>query len=84
MYLFNVLQENQHLLEANLVGKTVNTDVINFSFYFSDKFVADHGIRVKIIWNRNKMRGDNSGYLELHGNYKYESNNDSKKYQIKK
>ena len=35
MDLFNVLQENQHLLEmANLVGKTVNTDVINFSFYF--------------------------------------------------
>lgn len=73
------------LLEmANLVGKTVNTDVINFSFYFSDKFVANHGIRVKIIWNRNKMQGDNSGYLELHDDYKYESSNDSKKYQIKK
>ncbi len=80
MDLFNVSQENQHLLEmANLVGKTVNTDVINFSFYFSDKFVANHGIRVKIIWNRNKMQGDNSGYLELHGDYKYESSNDSKK-----
>lgn len=80
MDLFNTLQENQHLLEmANLVGKTVSTDNIDFSFYFSDKFIANHGIRVKIIWNRNKMQGDNSGYLELHGDYRYESSSDFKK-----
>lgn len=79
MNLFEELQNNQHLLEmANLVGNSVKVDDINFSFYFSDKFIASHAIRVKIIWNRNKMQSDLNGYLELHGNYKYISNNSKK------
>ena len=75
-----LLKEEKPLLEmANLVGKTVKTDKINFSFYFSDKFGVTHGIRVKVVWNENKMQSDNNGYLELHGDYNYINSPGSKK-----
>lgn len=76
-----LMNENEKpLMEmANLVGKTVKTDKINFSFYFSDKYGVNHGIRVKIVWNENRMQSDDAGYLELHGDYKYIVSNGSKK-----
>ena len=58
---------------ANVVGKYVKTDDINFSFFFSDKSEVSHGIRAKVKWNREKLSGGSDGYFELHGDYPYVS-----------
>lgn len=68
-----ILRDVEKLMEmANVRGKNVVTDKINFSFYFSSKAGMSHGIRVKICWNPNRI-GDNviDGYMELHGDYEY-------------
>lgn len=68
-----ILGDVEKLMEmANVRGKNVVTDKINFSFYFSSKAGMSHGIRVKICWNPNRI-GDNviDGYMELHGDYEY-------------
>lgn len=68
-----MLENAEKLMEmANVRGKNVVTDKINFSFYFSSKANMSHGIRAKISWNPNKI-GDNTidGYMQLHGNYEY-------------
>ena len=57
---------------ANIYGKNVKIEPINFSFYFSDKTECNHGIRVKIKWNNQKIM-DLDGYMELHGDYEYVS-----------
>lgn len=41
-----------------------------FSFYFSSKR-SSHGIRVRPIFNPNRMIMDDAGNLELHGEWKY-------------
>lgn len=61
---------------SNIRGKYVTIEDIDFSFYFSSKNNASnqHGIRVKICWNREKIGRDLlDGYMELHGDYKYVS-----------
>lgn len=64
----------KQLLEmATVRGNYVKTDNINFSFYFSDKYECNHGIRVKVKWNPEKVSGTLDGYFELHGNYNYTS-----------
>ena len=68
-----ILEDVEKLMEmANLRGKQVKTDNIDFSFYFSSKAGNSHSIRIKICWNRERMK-DNcvDGYMELHGDYKY-------------
>lgn len=68
--------ENDYILEmANLRGKDIEIEDVDFSFYFSKKHPA-HGCRVKICWNRDKMTGE-MNVLQLHGEYKYIQNNSS-------
>ena len=55
---------------ANIYGRNVKTDDIDFSFYFSDKTECNHSIRVKIKWNKQKIM-ELDGYMELHGDYQY-------------
>lgn len=88
MNLFEALQkfnEENILLEmANVLGKNVKTDNIDFSFFFSSKLRASHAIRVKVIWNRDSTKGGSiDGYFEMHGNYEYVSSPDSKKIKEK-
>lgn len=88
MNLFEALQnfnkENVLLEMANVLGKNVKTDTIDFSFFFSSKQRASHGIRVKIIWNRNSTKGGSiDGYFEMHGDYKYVESPNSKKIKEK-
>lgn len=71
------LIKEQYLFEmSNIKGKYIKIEDIDFSFYFSSKNNVNnqHGIRVKICWNREKIGEDLlDGYMELHGNYKYVS-----------
>ena len=64
------LNEESLLEMANVTGRFVKIENIDFSFYFS-KRNASHGIRIKINWNRESMTGEAEGYMELHGSYKY-------------
>lgn len=72
----NTNNHKESLLEmANLCGKYINTDSLDFSFYFSSKEECGcgmQGIRVKIKWNRETTRGGMDGTMELHGDYDYE------------
>lgn len=63
------LDEDVLLEMANLRGKDVKIEDIDFSLFFSRKY-PNHGCRVKICWNREKMTHD-TGNLEIHGDYKY-------------
>ena len=65
-----LIKEDMLTEMANVRGKDVVVDDIDFSFYFSKKN-ASHGIRLKIVWNRERMSGNDDGYIELHGDYKY-------------
>lgn len=57
---------------ANVRGKRVKTDKIDFSFYFSNKEAVNHAIRVKIRFDPARItHGDFDGYMELHGNYEW-------------
>lgn len=65
-----IKRNNDILLEmANIRGKDVNIEDIDFSLFFSRKY-PNHGCRVKICWNREKMTHD-TGNMEAHGDYKY-------------
>lgn len=66
----NSLNEDYLLEMANVTGKYMKIEDIDFSFYFSKKN-SGHGIRAKINWNRESMTGDKEGYMELHGEYRY-------------
>lgn len=73
-----LLNENSLFEMSNLRGKMIKLEDIDFSFYFSSKANVNtqHGIRVKICWNREKVSKDLlDGYMELHGDYKYVSKN---------
>ena len=71
------VEELRPMLEmANVCGKYVKTDVINFSFYFSTKAEVNHDIRAKIRWNREKLK-TTDGYMELFGEYEYYSSNNA-------
>ena len=64
--------EPADLLEmANILGRKVKIEKIDFSFYFSQKSGMQHSIRVKIKWNRDRFRGAEDGYMDLHGQYDY-------------
>lgn len=76
------LEEDLLMEMANMVGRKVKTDDINFSFYFSRKNSSRHGIRLKVFWDRQYINDDKSGYIELHGNYNY-SQDPKQKYRPK-
>ena len=66
------------LHETNIRGKNIRSDEVNFSFFFSNKGNNRHAIRVKIVWNREKMgllTDKESGYMELFGDYEYHGYN---------
>lgn len=64
---------------ANMVGKDVTIEHVDFSFYFSDKSEMRHAIRVKVKWNRDHLAGTTDGYFDLHGDYKWTSSAGTKK-----
>ena len=60
---------------ANLRGKDVKIEDVNFSIYFSPKQTDQHSIRIKVLWNRERMNSGNfDGVLYLHGDYEYKQN----------
>ena len=80
------LKEDYLIEMANMTGRFVKTDNIDFSFHFSDKDEThqQHGIRVKINWNRDKSSSNFDGTLALHGEYRYTpSSNPKNKYDAK-
>lgn len=79
------LNEKECLFEmANIRGKYVkNPHRLNFSFYFSPKDAVEgkdicHGLRVKPVFNPEKMSIDKAGTLKLHGDWKYIPGSDDK------
>ena len=85
---FEDLDEDMLLEMANVIGRYVTVDEIDFSFYFGSKDAVNgqHGIRAKICWNKSKIMKSFDGYMELHGDYKYisakNSNNTPSSYDI--
>lgn len=70
--------EHEYLFEmANIRGKFVkNPHKLDFSFYFSPKDALEgkdicHGLRVKPVFNPEKMSIEQAGTLKLHGDWKY-------------
>lgn len=69
---------------ANIRGKYVKIPhKLNFSFYFSPKDAIEskdicHGLRVKPLFNPEKMSIDKAGTLKLHGDWKYIPGEDDK------
>lgn len=55
---------------ANVRGKHIEVEDVDFSFYISEKN-GNHAIRLKVCWNREKLISEECGYLELHGKYEY-------------
>lgn len=76
------LKEDLLLEMANLTGRRVKIETINFSIYFSRKDASRHAIRVKVYWDRQNISEDKHGYIELHGNYEY-SQDPKQKYKPK-
>lgn len=71
IYAESTVFKKHFLIEmANVTGKFMKVEDIDFSFYFSKKN-SSHAIRLKINWNRDSMTGNDEGYVELHGNYRY-------------
>lgn len=56
---------------SNIRGKDVKHDNIDFSYFFSRKDNNPHGIRVKILFNRDRMTSNPDGYLKLSDDWKY-------------
>ena len=69
---------------SNIRGKTVKVPHrLDFSFYFSPKDAVEgkdicHGLRVKPLFNPEKMSIHKAGTLKLHGDWKYIPGEDDK------
>ena len=80
------VESNMELLfeMANIRGKSVKIPHrLNFSFYFSPKDAVEskdicHGLRVKPLFDPEKMSIDKAGTLKLHGDWKYIPGSDDK------
>ena len=55
---------------SNLRGKDIKIENVSFSFYFSSR-ESSHAIRVKPMFNPNRVSKSAFGTLELHGDWKY-------------
>lgn len=62
---------------SNLRGKDIKIENLPFSFYFSAR-ESSHAIRVKPMFNPNKVSKSKFGTLELHGDWKYTPGPDDK------
>ena len=82
----------QCLYEQNVLGKDVLVANLDFSFYFSSRLAygnsrSQHGIRVKVAWNQNKMYRCNprfTGELSLAGCCAYIAGPDVSQKQLTK
>lgn len=69
---------------SNIRGRYVRVPKpLNFSFYFSPKDAVEskeivHGLRVKPLFNPEKMSIDKAGTLKLHGDWEYIRGEDDK------
>lgn len=79
------LTELDNLFEmANIRGKYVKVPgKLDFSFYFSPKDAVEgkdivHGLRVKPLFNLEKMSINKAGTLKLHGDWNYIPGEDDK------
>lgn len=77
--MIDVLNEDRMFEMANIRGKRVkNPKRLNFSFYFSSKDGNSHSIRVKPVFNPEKLIISKCGVLELHGDWEYTPGSDDK------
>ncbi len=81
------------LLEDNVLGQAVSVEDVegekhkglDFSFWVSPRENNQHTIRTKIFWNPSKISSESdSGYMWLHGDYKYFPSSGSKHVSAKK
>ena len=81
------------LLEDNVLGQEVSVEDVegekhkglDFSFWVSPKEDNQHTIMTKIFWNPSKISSKiDSGYMWLHGDYKYFPGSGSKHVSAKK
>lgn len=64
---------------SNVRGKLVKVPgKLPFSFFFSGKRGSTHGIRVKPVFNPDRLAGSDLGNLELHSDWKYTPGKDDK------
>lgn len=71
-------EENDIFCMSNVRGcKVAVPHKLPFSFYFSTR-ESSHAIRVKPVFNPNKMSRSSFGTLELHGDWKYTPGPDDK------
>lgn len=65
------LYDDAIMCMANVRGNSVNVPhSLPFSFYFSRKN-SSHGIRVKVVFNPNRLNINDCGNLVLHSNWTY-------------
>ncbi|MCM1226187.1 MAG: hypothetical protein NC320_02020 [Clostridium sp.] len=71
-------EENDIFCMANLRGKDISIPhKLPFSFFFSER-ESSHAIRVKPVFNPNKISKSSFGTLELHGDWEYTPGPDDK------
>lgn len=70
-------EENDIFCMSNLRGKDIKIEKLPFSFFFSER-ESSHAIRVKPVFNPNKISKSSFGTLELHGDWKYTPGPDDK------
>lgn len=76
-------EENDIFCMSNIRGnKVVVPHKLPFSFYFSER-ESSHAIRVKPVFNPNRMSKSSFGTLELHGDWKYTPGPDDKNVSAK-
>ena len=69
---------------ANLRGKQVTREKLDFSFYFSCGDGVNHANRVKICFDPNKLsHREFDGYMELHGDYSWSPNDNGRHIKAK-
>jgi len=64
---------------ANLRGKIIKVDNINFSFFFSSKSAVKHSIKAKIDFDPTVLRHDLTSNLRLCNDWKFTKNKKVKK-----
>ncbi|MCM1232048.1 MAG: hypothetical protein NC489_18155 [Ruminococcus flavefaciens] len=73
-----IAEEHDIFCMSNLRGNTIKVPhKLPFSFYFSAR-ESSHAIRVKPVFNPNKISKSSFGTLELHGSWEYTPDPDDK------
>ena len=74
------ITENDYIIEmSNVRGRYVkNPHSLPFSFYFSSSGGVDHEIRVKPLFNPERLIRSKTGTLKLHGDWEFIPGKDEK------